>query len=240
MQVWARLICLQPVLKAIEQHVPHTAERLVDLGSGYGLVSALTALRRKTTVLGIEASPSRLLIARQATTGHIPNVSFQQGDIAQISLPPSDAILLIDVLCLFADDTQAHVLENCGGFTVSGRCSAHQRQYNDPAVEIPIHKSGRKNQALLGNLWIQSPDATKLSYSRGMEASYCERKPENRRGMFHQIYCPLSRRNLFLSEIVPTLLRLPREISLRTPEFAEHMNHHSGRNSRESPTHDPF
>ena len=113
MQVWARLICLQPVLKAIEQHVPHTAERLVDLGSGYGLVSALTALRRKTTVLGIEASPSRLAIARQATTGHIPNVSFQQGDIAQISLPPSDAILLVDVLCLFADDAQAHVLENC-------------------------------------------------------------------------------------------------------------------------------
>ena len=113
MQVWARLICLQPVLKAIEQHVPHTAERLVDLGSGYGLVSTLTALRRKTSVLGIEASLSRLAIARQATTGHIPNVSFQQGDIAQISLPPSDAILLIDVLCLFADDTQAHVLENC-------------------------------------------------------------------------------------------------------------------------------
>ena len=120
MQVWARLICLQPVLKAIEQHVPHTAERLVDLGSGYGLVSALTALRRKTTVLGIEASPSRLAIARQATTGHIPNVSFQQGDIAQISLPPSDAILLVDVLCLFADDAQAHVLENCADSLCSG------------------------------------------------------------------------------------------------------------------------
>ena len=64
-------------------------------------------------ILGIEASPSRLAIARQATTGHIPNVSFQQGDIAQISLPSSDAVLLIDVLCLLTDDTQAHVLENC-------------------------------------------------------------------------------------------------------------------------------
>ncbi len=113
MQVWARLICLQPVMRAIEQHVPHSAERLVDLGSGYGLVSALTALRRESTVLGIEASSSRLAIARQATTGHIPQVSFQQGDIAQISPPPSDAILLIDVLCLFAGDAQAHVLSNC-------------------------------------------------------------------------------------------------------------------------------
>ena len=113
MQVWARLICLQPVLKAIEQHVPLNAERLVDLGSGYGLVSALTALRRESMILGIEASPSRLAIARQAATGYIQNVSFQHGDIAQISLSPSDAILLIDVLCLFADDIQAHVLANC-------------------------------------------------------------------------------------------------------------------------------
>ena len=113
MQVWARLICLQPVLRAIEQHVPHSAERLIDLGSGYGLVNTLIALRRECMILGIEASPSRLAIARQATTGHIPNVSFQQGDIAQISLPSSDAVLLIDVLCLLTDDTQAHVLENC-------------------------------------------------------------------------------------------------------------------------------
>lgn len=113
LHVWARLICLQPVLRAIEQHVPHSAERLIDLGSGYGLVSVLTAMRLERTVLGIEASPSRLAIARQAVTGHFPNVSFRQGDIAQISLSPSDAILLIDVLCLFADDDQAHVLENC-------------------------------------------------------------------------------------------------------------------------------
>ena len=113
MQVWARLICLQPVMRAIEQHVPHSTKRLVDLGSGYGLVSALTALRRKGAILGIEASPSRLAIARQATTESIPNVSFQHGDIAQVSLPPSDASLLIDVLCLFADDVQAHVLAIC-------------------------------------------------------------------------------------------------------------------------------
>lgn len=100
-------------MRAIEQHVPHSAEWLVDLGSGYGLVSALTALRRERTILGIEASSSRLAIARQAATGHLPNVSFQQGDISQISLPPSNAILLIDVLCLFADDVQAHVLAIC-------------------------------------------------------------------------------------------------------------------------------
>ena len=111
--MWARLICLQPVLRAIEQHVPLSAERLVDMGSGYGVVSALTALRRESMMLGIEASPSRLAIARQATTGRIPNVSFQHGDIVRISLPPSDAILLIDVLCLFSDDAQANVLENC-------------------------------------------------------------------------------------------------------------------------------
>lgn len=120
MQVWARLICLQPVLEAIEQYVPLDAARLVDLGSGYGLVSALTALRRKNTILGIEASPSRLAIAQQATAGRFQNVSFQYGDISQISLPPSDAILLIDVLCLFANDAQAHVLANCANALCPG------------------------------------------------------------------------------------------------------------------------
>ncbi len=120
MQVWARLICLQPVMRAIEQHVPHSTERLIDLGSGYGLVSALTALRRDCIVIGIEASPPRLAIARHATTGHILNVSFQQGDIAQISLPSSDVVLLVDVLCLFTGDAQAHVLENCADSLCSG------------------------------------------------------------------------------------------------------------------------
>ena len=120
MQVWARLICMQPVLKAIEQHVPLDAERLVDLGSGYGLVSALTALRREGAILGIEASPSRLAIAQQAATGRIQNVSFQHGDIAKISLPPNDAILLIDVLCLFADDAQAQTLANCANALCPG------------------------------------------------------------------------------------------------------------------------
>ena len=120
MQVWARLICLQPVLEAIEQYVPLDAERLVDLGSGYGLVSALTALRRKNTILGIEASSSRLAIAQQATAGRFQNVSFQHGDISQISLPPSDAILLIDVLCLFANDAQAQVLDNCANALCPG------------------------------------------------------------------------------------------------------------------------
>ncbi len=111
-QVWARLICLQPILKAIEEYIPVTSDRWVDLGCGHGLVSLLVASRRKGTILGVEASPSRFAIAQRAAHG-LQDVTFQHGNIAEMSIPPSTTILLIDVLYLFPDDIQQRILINC-------------------------------------------------------------------------------------------------------------------------------
>ncbi len=112
-QIWGRLICLQPILKAIEQHIPVTAERMVDLGCGYGLVSLLVASRRNQAILGIEGAASRFAIAQQASR-HLRQVTFQCDDIAQMRIPSSAAILLIDVLYLFPDEIQQQILINCG------------------------------------------------------------------------------------------------------------------------------
>ncbi|MDE0184689.1 MAG: class I SAM-dependent methyltransferase [Candidatus Poribacteria bacterium] len=111
-KIWARLICLQPILKAIDRHVPDTAERLVDLGSGYGLISLMAALRRKARILGIEASPVRVAIAKMAAR-ELGQVTFQCGDVAQIPVPPGDALLLIDILSYFTDETQGQILAAC-------------------------------------------------------------------------------------------------------------------------------
>lgn len=111
-KIWARLICLQPILKAIDEHVPATAERLVDLGSGYGLISLMVALRRNTRVLGIEASPVRFAIAEEAARD-LAQVTFQCGDAAQMPVPSGDVLLLIDILSFFPDEIQRHILTAC-------------------------------------------------------------------------------------------------------------------------------
>lgn len=111
-KVWARLICLQPILKAIDRYVPVTAERLVDLGSGYGLVSLIVGLRRNARILGIEASPARFAIAKEAARD-LGQVTFQHGDVAQMPVPSGDALLLIDILSFFPGDTQRHILTAC-------------------------------------------------------------------------------------------------------------------------------
>jgi SAM-dependent methyltransferase len=112
LKIWARLICLQPILKAIDEHVPVASERLVDLGSGYGIVSLIMGLRRNTTILGIEASPLRFAIAKQAAR-NLGQVTFQRGDVAQMPVPSGDVLLLIDILSFFPDETQRHILTTC-------------------------------------------------------------------------------------------------------------------------------
>ena len=112
MRIWTRLICLQPILKAINQYVPKVPGRIIDLGSGYGVLSWLLASRRKQEILGIEVSLPRLSIAQQITKD-LPNLNFQHGDIANVSVEPSSTILLIDVLCLFPNETQQHILSTC-------------------------------------------------------------------------------------------------------------------------------
>ena len=117
MRVWTRLICLQPILKAINQHIPKTPGRIVDLGSGYGVLSWLLASSRKQEILGIEVSLPRLSIAQQITKD-LPNLNFQHGDIANVTVEPSSTILLIDVLCLFPSETQQHILFSCANSLV--------------------------------------------------------------------------------------------------------------------------
>ena len=112
LKIWARLICLQPILKAIDEHVMVASERSVDLGSGYGIVSLIMGLRRNARILGIEASPVRIAIAKEAARD-LAQVTFQCGDVAQMPVPSGDALLLIDILSFFPDETQRHIVTAC-------------------------------------------------------------------------------------------------------------------------------
>jgi SAM-dependent methyltransferase len=111
--VWARLICLQPIIKTLEQWMPSAPGRVADLGSGFGLVSLLVASRHNRPVWGVEASPSRAAISQQAAV-NLKNVAFQSGDIVTTEIQPSGVILLIDVLSFFPDEIQQEILTRCG------------------------------------------------------------------------------------------------------------------------------
>ena len=63
-------------------------------------------------MLGIEASPVRLAIAKRAAS-NLGKVTFQRGDVAQMPIPSGDALLLIDILSFFSDETQGHILTAC-------------------------------------------------------------------------------------------------------------------------------
>jgi len=72
----------------------------------------MAALRRQARILGIEASPVRVAIAKEAARDR-GQVTFQCGDVAQTPVPPGDALLLIDILSYFTDETQVQILAAC-------------------------------------------------------------------------------------------------------------------------------
>ena len=76
------------------------------------MVSQFIAKRYGCPVLGVDASPSRIAVARQASAC-LEAVKFAHSDIAQFDLPPSQMALLIDVLGFFSDAAQRQLLRRC-------------------------------------------------------------------------------------------------------------------------------
>ncbi|MBP2302033.1 class I SAM-dependent methyltransferase [Azospirillum picis] len=108
------------------------AGRLLDLGCGQGVLMALlraAAARHAVgdwppdwpappsalSLHGVELSARRARLARAALGD-----SVVQGDIRDALLPPSDAIVILDVLLYLSRDEQAAVLARCAGALASG------------------------------------------------------------------------------------------------------------------------
>lgn len=96
-----------PVVAAVAGlDVPFGA--VLDLGSGRGqLALCLAELGSCARVRGIDWDARKVAIAARAAGG---SASFEQGDVESADLPPSDTILLVDVLHYFPPVRQDAVL----------------------------------------------------------------------------------------------------------------------------------
>lgn len=83
--------------------------RVVDLGAGWGLFAhALVAGAASRRVLAIEADPRRV-VALRASAAELP-IAVLEDDPRTVSLPPTDAVVLLDVLQHLEEHEQAELV----------------------------------------------------------------------------------------------------------------------------------
>ena len=113
------LLCPLP---AIERRVP-VQGRILDLGCGHGLFSALMATRApERSILGVDPSPDKVAAA-VLLSKKLPNVRFLQGTIDDVPPEELDAITIVDVLYLLPVEEKLRILTRCRQLLVkpSGR-----------------------------------------------------------------------------------------------------------------------
>jgi trans-aconitate methyltransferase len=97
-------------MRQIAAHVPDSGT-IIDLGCGHGLFTQLIARNsERRQVLGVDLDAHKIALAQ---TLKFPNLEFRVSDVADIDLPPVQAVTIIDVFYLVPYDVQKHLLTVC-------------------------------------------------------------------------------------------------------------------------------
>jgi len=106
-------------MMAIERRVP-PAGRILELGCGHGLFSALMAAASPDrSVLGVDPSAAKIRVA-SGLTSRLPNVRFMQGTVDDVVEAGLDAVAIVDVLYLLAPEEKERVLRQLLGLLAPG------------------------------------------------------------------------------------------------------------------------
>jgi len=143
-------------------------ERVLDLGSGLGILAEHLSDRSGARVTGIDRSAPAVRAARRRTAGKRDRLSFRWGDLRQVSRlagdGPWDALLAVDVL-YFLDDLDPVVAAFPGLLAAGGRGVVFASEVlpeggrRPPEAEIPSHT--RVGRALAGHgLPFEATDVT--------------------------------------------------------------------------------
>lgn len=99
-------------LSEVERQVPRDG-RILDLGCGHGLFSALMAIASpQRSITGVDPSYAKIEVASQLMD-KLPNATFFQGTVDDISAVGFDAITIVDVLYLLPVPEKLRILSCC-------------------------------------------------------------------------------------------------------------------------------
>lgn len=99
-------------LSEVEREVPAEG-RILDLGCGHGLFSALMALASpERCITGVDPSGAKIAVASRLME-KLPNATFFQGTVDDISAAGFDAITIVDVLYLLPVADKLRLLGSC-------------------------------------------------------------------------------------------------------------------------------
>ena len=100
-------VCPLPKIAAL---VPQSGV-ILDLGCGHGLFTQLLARSApQRRVIGIDLDADKIKVAQQL---NLPNLEFAVGDVADVDVPPSQAVTITDVFYLVPYDIQEKLLAIC-------------------------------------------------------------------------------------------------------------------------------
>lgn len=87
--------------------------RILDLGCGHGLFSALMAVSSpERSILGVDPSPAKIHVASRLV-GKLPNLKLLQGTADDVRESGMDAVTILDVLYLLPVDEKLRILNRC-------------------------------------------------------------------------------------------------------------------------------
>lgn len=143
---------MDPVYRQVCQLVGDSVERIVDLGTGLGMLPVLLALRGQgQQITGVDWDGAKISSGQTASSG-LARVELLEKDIRDYQIPAADVVVLVDVLHYWPRATQRALLERAG--------SALR-----PGGRLIIRETERKGRALFTRLLEAA--ALRIGWNRG-------------------------------------------------------------------------